>query len=488
MSSDRYVKSEKLGEGTYATVYKGKNRLTGEVVALKEIHLDSEEGAPSTAIREISLMKELKHQNIVRLYDVIHTERTLTLVFEYMDQDLKKYMDIHGTNGALEACLCKHFTSQLLRGIAFCHENRVLHRDLKPQNLLINSRGDLKLADFGLARAFGIPVNTFSNEVVTLWYRAPDVLLGSRNYNTTIDMWSAGCIMAEMYSGKPLFPGKTNEDQLLRIFKLLGTPTEQTWPHVSEYPEYKKTFPYYPPTHVGTKLPMIDPVGLDLVQRLLQYQPNARISAKDALNHPYFADLRQASDLQRDLFAVGAGPGGNLTIAAAMSALGLRNAASQQVLLSTNLPQHGGSMAASSAQYISSLPHLAQSQAGMAASFASLGSVAGMQGPAGYVGNGMQALAPQQSAAVYGAPVPGMPSDRTYGQSIQQLISMTGQQAGQMPTQTFVSGATDLSGGYALYSQVPAGGGQPVQYVAMPNGAIPQHPGGQVNQQGQGYY
>lgn len=100
-------------------------------------------------------MKELKHQNIVRLYDVIHTERTLTLVFEYMDQDLKKYMDIHGSNGALEACLCKHFTAQLLRGINFCHENRVLHRDLKPQNLLINSRGELKLADFGLARAFG---------------------------------------------------------------------------------------------------------------------------------------------------------------------------------------------------------------------------------------------------------------------------------------------------------------------------------------------
>ena len=127
--------------------------------------MDSEEGAPSTAIREISLMKELKHQNIVRLYDVIHTERTLTLVFEYMDQDLKKYMDIHGTNGALEACLCKHFTSQLLRGIAFCHENRVLHRDLKPQNLLINSRGELKLADFGLARAFGVSLRTFGERI-----------------------------------------------------------------------------------------------------------------------------------------------------------------------------------------------------------------------------------------------------------------------------------------------------------------------------------
>lgn len=133
---ERYNRLEKLGEGTYATVYKGKNRLTGDIVALKEIHLDNEEGAPSTAIREISLMKELKHQNIVRLYDVIHTERTLTLVFEFMDQDLKKYMDVHGNQGALDHMLCKNFMFQLLRGIAFCHENRVLHRDLKPQNLV----------------------------------------------------------------------------------------------------------------------------------------------------------------------------------------------------------------------------------------------------------------------------------------------------------------------------------------------------------------
>nr|POE59149.1 negative regulator of the pho system [Quercus suber] len=224
---------EKLGEGTYATVFKGRNGQTGQFVALKEIHLDSEEGTPSTAIREISLMKELKHENIVRLYDVIHTENKLMLVFEYMDKDLKKFMDSYhsptnGPRGALDAVTIKSFMWQLLRGIAFCHENRVLHRDLKPQNLLINSNLQLKLGDFGLARAFGIPVNTFSNEVVTLWYRAPDVLLGSRTYNTSIDIWSAGCIMAEMFTGRPLFPGTTNEDQLLKIFRLMGTPSRST--------------------------------------------------------------------------------------------------------------------------------------------------------------------------------------------------------------------------------------------------------------------
>ncbi|KAG0163520.1 negative regulator of the PHO system [Apophysomyces sp. BC1034] len=290
----RYVRLEKLGEGTYATVYKGRSRLGGEITALKEIHLDAEEGAPSTAIREISLMKELKHPNIVRLQDVIHTETKLVLVFEYMDQDLKKFMDstARSTHGALETTTIKSFMFQLLKGIAYCHENRVLHRDLKPQNLLINKRGELKLGDFGLARAFGIPVNTFSNEVVTLWYRAPDVLLGSRMYSTSIDIWSAGCIMAEMYTGRPLFPGTTNEDQLQKIFRMMGTPTEQTWPGVSQLPEYKATQVIYPPQHINQILPTVDQCGLDLLSRMLQYQPQLRISAKDALNHVYFNEVR----------------------------------------------------------------------------------------------------------------------------------------------------------------------------------------------------
>ncbi|CAG8756649.1 4469_t:CDS:2, partial [Acaulospora morrowiae] len=179
-------KIEKLGEGTYGIVYKAQNRETNEVVALKRIRLDNEEeGVPCTAIREISLLKELKHANIVRLYDVLHTEKKLTLVFEYLDSDLKKFLDTHG--GDLEVPMIKQLMYQLLKGIAYCHEHRVLHRDLKPQNLLINKKWELKLADFGLARAFGIPVRSYSHEVVTLWYRAPDVLMGSRQYSTSID-------------------------------------------------------------------------------------------------------------------------------------------------------------------------------------------------------------------------------------------------------------------------------------------------------------
>lgn len=295
-SSSQFQQLEKLGEGTYATVYKGRNRQLGTLVALKEINLDSEEGTPSTAIREISLMKELKHENIVTLYDVIHTENKLTLVFEFMDRDLKKYMDTHGyKNGALEPEVVRSFMYQLLKGITFCHDNRVLHRDLKPQNLLINDKGELKLGDFGLARAFGIPVNTFSNEVVTLWYRAPDVLLGSRNYSTSIDMWSAGCILAEMFSGKPLFPGSSNEDQLLKIFRIMGTPTERTWPGVSNYPNYRSNFSMFIPQDLRVLIPNIDSVALNLLQGLLQMRPEMRLSARQALSHPWFEDYNRGA-------------------------------------------------------------------------------------------------------------------------------------------------------------------------------------------------
>ena len=236
-------------------------------------------------------MKELKHPNITRLLDVVHSETKLQLVFEYLEQDLKKYMDTHG--GALQPPVVRSFAYQLLNGLAFCHHEKVLHRDLKPQNLLISSRGELKLADFGLARAFGIPVTTYSSEVVTLWYRAPDVLLGSRAYTTSIDVWSAGCVIGEMYTGKPLFAGSSNEDQLLRIFRALGTPTEMTWPGVNRYPYWKPDWPLWPQRLVVQVVKEIatDMYAQDLLTRMLQYVPDNRISAEDALRHGYFSSL-----------------------------------------------------------------------------------------------------------------------------------------------------------------------------------------------------
>jgi len=290
---EKYQQLAKIGEGTYGIVYKAKDKKSGELLALKKIRLEAEdEGIPSTAIREISLLKQLQHPNIVRLYDVVHTEKKLTLVFEFLDQDLKKYLDACGDNG-LEAYTVKSFLYQLLQGIAFCHEHRVLHRDLKPQNLLINMEGELKLADFGLARAFGIPVRNYTHEVVTLWYRAPDVLMGSRKYSTQVDIWSVGCIFSEMVNGRPLFPGSSEQDQLLRIFKTLGTPTLKTWPGMAELPDFKDNFPKYPVQSFKKICPKkLDKTGLDLLSRMLQYDPAKRISAEQAMQHPYFKDLK----------------------------------------------------------------------------------------------------------------------------------------------------------------------------------------------------
>ncbi|KAK3566010.1 hypothetical protein QTP86_024193 [Hemibagrus guttatus] len=287
---ETYIKLDKLGEGTYATVYKGRSKLTDNLVALKEIRLEHEEGAPCTAIREVSLLKDLKHANIVTLHDIIHTDKCLTLVFEYLERDLKQYMDDCGS------IMCVHnvkiFLFQLLRGLAYCHHRKVLHRDLKPQNLLINDRGELKLADFGLARAKSVPTKTYSNEVVTLWYRPPDVLLGSTEYSTPIDMWGVGCIFYEMITGRPLFPGSTVEDELHLIFRILGTPTEESWPGVSTSEEFRNyNFPQYRPEPLVNHAPRIDSDGDDLIMQFLKFEARQRISAEEALRHPYFKCL-----------------------------------------------------------------------------------------------------------------------------------------------------------------------------------------------------
>lgn len=295
---EKYQKIEKIGEGTYGVVYKARNRLSGDLVALKKIRLEAEdEGIPSTAIREISILKELQHQNIVRLHDVIHTEKKLTLVFEYLDLDLKKFLDTNG-QGGLPAHQVKLLLYQLIAGVCFCHDRRVLHRDLKPQNLLINKdKLELKLADFGLARAFGIPVRSYTHEVVTLWYRAPDVLMGSRKYSTPVDLWSVGCIFGEMCSGRPLFPGTSDQDQLDKIFKALGTPTEETWPSMVDLPEYKAGLELKgPEPEFFSKQANLanDSAAVDLLQQLLQYDPAKRITAKNAMKHPYFDGVESA--------------------------------------------------------------------------------------------------------------------------------------------------------------------------------------------------
>ncbi|XP_053205667.1 cyclin-dependent kinase 16-like isoform X2 [Panonychus citri] len=295
---ESYVKISKLGEGTYATVYKGQSRLNKSLVALKEIRFAHEEGTPCTAIREVSLLRGLKHNNIVTLHDIIHTDKTLTLVFEYLEQDLRQYMN--NCANLLSKNNVKIFLFQLLRGLSYIHHRQILHRDLKPQNLLINEKGELKLADFGLARAKSVPTKTYSNEVVTLWYRPPDVLLGSTHYTTSIDMWGVGCIFHEMVTDKPMFMGANVEDQLNLIFKIMGSPSEDTWTTLAQniklnsnidltdsmrtkYSRYKRS--------LSERIRRLDVDGLDLLYRFLEYEPTFRLTADGAMRHSFFNSL-----------------------------------------------------------------------------------------------------------------------------------------------------------------------------------------------------
>ncbi|KAF7441141.1 Cyclin-dependent kinase catalytic subunit [Pleurotus ostreatus] len=271
------------GEGTYGVVYKARDTTSNAIVALKKIRLEAEdEGVPSTAIREISLLKELRDDNIVKLLDIVHADQKLYLVFEFLDVDLKRYMENgNQRNTPLSPALLKKFTHQMNSGLLYCHSHRILHRDLKPQNLLIDKTDNLKLADFGLARAFGIPMRTYTHEVVTLWYRAPEVLLGSRHYSTAIDMWSVGCIFAEMaMHGHPLFPGDSEIDQIFKIFRILGTPNDETWPGVSALPDYKSTFPQWSEQDLGRIVSTLDEDGLDMLKKTLTYDSAKRISGR----------------------------------------------------------------------------------------------------------------------------------------------------------------------------------------------------------------
>ncbi|XP_030641864.1 cyclin-dependent kinase 1 isoform X3 [Chanos chanos] len=231
-----YLKIEKIGEGTYGVVYKGRHKSTGQVVAMKKIRLDS-------------------------LLDVLMQESKLYLVFEFLSMDLKKYLDSIPSGQYMDPMLVKSYLYQILEGILFCHCRRVLHRDLKPQNLLIDNKGVIKLADFGLARAFGVPVRVYTHEVTK----------------------------------KPLFHGDSEIDQLFRIFRTLGTPNNDVWPDVESLPDYKNTFPKWKSGNLSTMVKNLDKNGIDLLGKMLIYDPPKRISARQAMTHPYFDDLDKST-------------------------------------------------------------------------------------------------------------------------------------------------------------------------------------------------
>merc|ERR1719454_1235068 len=197
-------------------------------------------------------------------------------------------------NGRLTPANVKNFAYQLCRGMEFCHANRIIHRDIKPQNLLIDNRLRLKIADFGLARTYSIPVPKYTHEVVTVWYRPPEILLGSPLYSVPVDLWSIGCVIAEMATGAPLFAGDSEIDTIFKIFQKLGTPSEATWPGISELPDFKPSFPQWKQRGwhlIRNTAAQVGPEGIDLLDKLMAYDPKRRISARRALAHAYFADV-----------------------------------------------------------------------------------------------------------------------------------------------------------------------------------------------------
>ncbi|KAE8023647.1 hypothetical protein FH972_009319 [Carpinus fangiana] len=242
-SVDEFERLNRIDEGTYGVVYRAKDKKTDDIVALKKVKMEKEkEGFPLTSLREINILLSLHHPSIVDVKEVVvgSSLDSIFMVMEYMEHDLKGLMETMKQPFSQSEVKC--LMLQLLEGIKYLHGNWVLHRDLKTSNLLLNNRGELKICDFGLARQYGSPLKPYTHLVVTLWYRAPELLLGAKQYSTAIDMWSLGCIMAELLSKEPLFNGKTEFDQLDKIFRILGTPNETIWPGFSKLPGVKINF------------------------------------------------------------------------------------------------------------------------------------------------------------------------------------------------------------------------------------------------------
>ncbi|KAF2203403.1 Pkinase-domain-containing protein [Delitschia confertaspora ATCC 74209] len=287
-----------IEEGTYGWVSRAKDVSTGEVVALKKLKMDfAYEGFPVTALREIQLLRESHHPNIVSLKEVVMgaSLSDVYMVMEFMEHDLKTLQD-----DKLEPFLqseVKTLLLQIASAVHFLHDHWILHRDLKTSNILLDNRGLIKIADFGMARRTSSPPPpNLTQLVVTLWYRSPELLLGTPTYDTSVDTWSLGCIFGELLLKEPLLQGKNEVDQLSRIFELCGIPTNDTWPGFKRLPNAKSLrLPSNADSRahgsiVRAKFPFLTSAGADLLSSLLSLNPENRPSAKDMLNHPYFKE------------------------------------------------------------------------------------------------------------------------------------------------------------------------------------------------------
>ncbi|CAL2030858.1 hypothetical protein CAEBREN_18169 [Caenorhabditis brenneri] len=286
----RYETIRHLGEGQFANVYMAKDLETGEIVAIKKIKLGSREeakdGINRTAIREIKLLKEIHHDNIITLRDVIGHRTSIQLVFDFMDTDLEHVVKDQAI--ILSPSHIKNITMQMLLGLEFLHTHWILHRDLKPNNLLMNSVGRVKVTDFGLARFFGSPNRNYTHQVVTRWYRAPELLFGARSYGVGIDIWSVGCIIAELLLRTPIFPGETDIDQLVKIYNVLGCPTLETWPNMNKMNSFITLRADNETPGLNFIFSAAPQDLIDLLIKMWTFDPVKRVNCTQALQAEYF--------------------------------------------------------------------------------------------------------------------------------------------------------------------------------------------------------
>lgn len=291
-SVTEFEKLNRVGEGTYGIVYRARDTVSNKIVALKKMRMDGEKyGIPLSGLREINILLNVRHENIVQLKEVVVGKSldSLFLVMEYCEQDLASLLD--NMPAPFSESQVKCIMLQLLKGLRYLHEGFIIHRDLKVSNLLMTDKGCVKIADFGLARNYGIPEKPMTPKVVTLWYRAPELLFGSKTHTTAIDMWSGGCILGELLGHKPLMPGRSEIQQVELIMELLGTPNDTIWPGFSKLPAFEHfTLKKQPYNNLRHNFPWLSESGIRLLNGLFMYDPQKRATAEDCLEHSYFKE------------------------------------------------------------------------------------------------------------------------------------------------------------------------------------------------------
>eukprot|EP00124_Ichthyophonus_hoferi_P001574 Ihof_evm13s85 gene=Ihof_evmTU13s85 len=293
-TEERYETQITVGEGTFAAVYKARDKVTNVLYAIKKIKKSPfpQDGLDRTALREIRLMQELNHENVMELADVFQgLGHEVCLVFPFMITDLKNIIDGKDKYPFISPADTKSFVLQTLSGLEYLHSRWILHRDLKPDNLLMDSNGVLKLADFGLARQFGSPERDMTPRVFTIWYRAPELILGASQYGVATDIWATGCILAELLQRAPFIaqPSDNEIAQLDRMFQVLGTPTETDWPGLTQLPGYGKYRAYQAPG-IGAIFGAAGKEVVALLENMLVYDPHKRFTATQCLKHNYFGE------------------------------------------------------------------------------------------------------------------------------------------------------------------------------------------------------